>query len=198
MADQLRPNPSTRLERPGHTGIYPASGPPPAGPAPARSQGELAHPEERRRSITGRTEWPGNSVMLWLGRTVFGGYFLYNGINHFLNRESLVEYARTKGVPMPAIAVAGSGILIVLGGLSLLAGAKPRVGTALITTFLAGVTPSVHTFWNETDEARWMEEFVNFTKNIALIGGACFAAALPERWPGSVPLERGGALMVQS
>jgi len=43
-----------------------------------------------------------------------------------------------------------------------------------------------------------MQEFVNFTKNIALIGGACFAAALPKRWPGSVRLERGGALVVQS
>lgn len=198
MTEQLRPSPSTRIERPGHTGIYPASGPLPAGPAPTRGQGELAHPEERRSSIADESECPGSSVMLWLGRTIFGGYFLYSGIDHFLNRESLVEYARTKGIPMPATAVTASGILILLGGLSLLAGAKPRVGAALITTFLVGVTPNAHKFWREADEEHWMQEFVNFTRNIALIGGACFAAALPERWPGSVRFERGGALVVQS
>ena len=30
---------------------------------------------------------------------------------------------------------------------------------------------------------------VNFTKNIALIGGAAFAAAIPEPWPGSTRLD---------
>jgi uncharacterized membrane protein YphA (DoxX/SURF4 family) len=39
------------------------------------------------------------TAVLLAGRAIFGGYFLYNGINHFVNRDALVEYARAKGVP---------------------------------------------------------------------------------------------------
>ena len=40
----------------------------------------------------------------------------------------------------------------------------------------------------EHEEQR-TQELVNFTKNIALIGGAAFAAAIPEPWPGSTRLD---------
>ena len=43
-------------------------------------------------------------------------------------------------------------------------------------------------FWNIDDQQQRMQEMVNFTKNMALIGGACFAADDPEPWPGSVLL----------
>ena len=44
----------------------------------------------------------------------------------------------------------------------------------------------------------WMQEFVNFTKNTALIGGAGFATALLEQWPWECRLERDAPLVVQS
>ena len=47
MAEELKVNPSTRVDQVGHSGIYPASGPWPPGDAPVRGQGELGHPEER-------------------------------------------------------------------------------------------------------------------------------------------------------
>jgi putative oxidoreductase len=78
-----------------------------------------------------------------------------------------------------------SGTLILLGGLSLLMGKQPKVGASLITTFLFGVTPQMHAFWTIDDEAQRIQELVNFTKNLALIGGAALAAAIPEPWPAS-------------
>jgi len=39
-----------------------------------------------------------------------------------------------------------------------------------------------------------MQEFVNFTRNLALIGGAAFAAAIPEPWPAS--LDTGGRPLI--
>jgi uncharacterized membrane protein YphA (DoxX/SURF4 family) len=56
----------------------------------------------------------------------------------------------------------------------------------LIAAFLAGVTPSMHNFWAIDNEQERMHELVNFTKNIALVGGACLAAAMPEPWPWSL------------
>ena len=111
------------------------------------------------------------------GRIIFGGYFVYNGIRHFVYRDMLIGYAKSKGVRWPKLAVLGSGAMIVVGGLSLLTGVKPKVGAALVTGFLTGVTPRMHDYWNATDQTQRMNDMVNFTKNLALIGGAAFAAA---------------------
>lgn len=123
------------------------------------------------------------TVPLLIGRTIFGGYFLYNGINHFLHRDQLSGYAQTKGVPAANVAVQGSGVLMILGGLSLLTGYKPKIGSALITAFLAGVTPSMHRFWSEQNPQQRQAEMINFMKNVALVGGAMIAAGRPEPWP---------------
>ena len=47
-----------------------------------------------------------------LGRLIFGGFFLYNGANHFLMNATMVQYAAAKAVPMPEVAVAVAGVLI--------------------------------------------------------------------------------------
>jgi uncharacterized membrane protein YphA (DoxX/SURF4 family) len=127
---------------------------------------------------------------LLFGRAIFGGFFLYNGINHFLNREMMTGYSASKGVPYPDAAVAGSGAMLVLGGLSVLTGVKPKLGASLIGAFLLGVTPKMHDFWNVQDPQQRMGEQINFSKNLALLGGALIAAAVPEPWPASVPLAR--------
>jgi putative oxidoreductase len=185
---------SATREYVGRSGIHPASGTSAPADAEVRGQGELAHPEERRRDKPRRSPWPGNVPLFELGRALFGGYFLFNGINHFRNLKMLAEYARSKQVPLPAAAVAGSGALIMLGGLSLLTGVQPKRGATLITMFLLGVSPVMHNFWDAKDETQRMNDFVNFSKNVALLGGACLAAALPEPWPGRVPVPSGGPL----
>jgi len=38
-------------------------------------------------------------------------------------------------------------------------------------------------FWEEKDAKQRMQEMVNFTKNMALVGASLFAAAQPEPWP---------------
>jgi putative oxidoreductase len=140
-------------------------------------------PLELRPRTATRIETTTSTAMLAIGRTIFGGYFLYNGINHIANQDALATYAAAQAVPAPALAVAVSGTLLLLGGLSLVLGILPKLGAALVILFLVGVTPVMHDFWNR-DGSQRMIEMGNFLKNIALIGGACFAAALPEPWPG--------------
>lgn len=157
-----------------------------------RTPAALAHPEERHISRPANDDierWA-----LFAGRVVFGGFFLYNGINHFLERESLIQYARSKGVAAPEAAVAGSGLLLLGGGLSMLTGAFPKVGAGLIATFLLGVSPRMHAFWREQEPQQRMNEMVNFTKNMALVGASLLAAARPEPWPLSVTFNRSETL----
>jgi putative oxidoreductase len=175
------PEGDVRIDHVGRTGIYPASGPHPELGAELRGQGELGHPEERRpqRLLTSGQETTGP---LLAGRALLGGFFLYNGINHFRNSEMLTAYAQSKGVPAAGVAVAVTGAMLVAGGSSLLTGIRPKIGAALASAFLAGVSPVMHAFWREEDPQQQMAEMVNFTKNVALIGGALFAAAVPEPW----------------
>jgi putative oxidoreductase len=186
---------TSQFEQVGPTGIYPASGPLRPSAAEVRGQGELAHPEEREHTRPTGRPWSAERAAMLFGRAIFGGYFLYNGINHFVNYRMMKDYARSKDVPMPGVAVAASGALIVLGGLSILAGARPKLGASLVTTFLLGVSPQVHAFWRIDDQSERMQEMVNFTKNLALIGGAAFVAALPEPWPAAMYVGRAGALV---
>jgi putative oxidoreductase len=123
------------------------------------------------------------SIPHLVGRAIFGGYFLYNGINHFLQKDQLSGYASSKGVPSADLAVQASGAMMILGGLSLLTGYKPKLGSALITAFLSGVTPSIHRFWSERNPQQRQVEMINFMKNVALLGGAMLAAGRPEPWP---------------
>jgi putative oxidoreductase len=189
MAENVTP----RIEDVRGSGIYPATGPFPKGPAVVRSPAALAHPEERQPIRASRPAL--ETAALLAGRAIFGGYFLYNGINHFLNREMLTDYARSKGVPAPDLAVAASGLLILAGGLSVVTGAQPKVGAALIATFLLGVSPQMHAFWKEQDPQQRMHEMVNFTKNMALVGASLLAAGHPEPWPWHLGASSAGALV---
>jgi putative oxidoreductase len=124
-------------------------------------------------------------VPFLLGRMLFGGYFIMSGINHFKQTKQLSEFAGMKGVPKPDLAVRASGAMLIAGGTSILLGLKPKLGAAAVIGFLAGVSPIMHDFWNEDAEQR-MNDMINFTKNLALVGGATALMAVEEPWPVSV------------
>jgi uncharacterized membrane protein YphA (DoxX/SURF4 family) len=108
-----------------------------------------------------------------VGRILFGGYFLWNGLNHlFLQTNNLAAYAASKKIPSPKTAVYFSGALIFLGGAGILFWVAPQLSAILIALFLAPVSFLMHDFWNDTDPNMKMVNMVNFTKNMALLGGA--------------------------
>ena len=125
-----------------------------------------------------------------IGRLVFGGFFLYNGIHHLKERKSLTGYAQSKNVPMAEVAVTATGIAMIAGGTSILLGIKPKLGAAAIATFLGGVSPVMHDFWRIEDPAQRMNETINFTKNLALFGSALALLGVDEPWPISVPISQ--------
>jgi len=123
-----------------------------------------------------------------LGRIVFGGFFLYNGINHFMQRKSLAQYAQAKKVPAAELAVPASGVALLIGGASILLGIKPKLGALAIMGFLASVSPTIHDFWRAEDPNQRMNDLTNFAKNMALLGAALALMAVEEPWPASVPV----------
>ncbi|HWC16559.1 MAG TPA: DoxX family protein [Terriglobales bacterium] len=123
-----------------------------------------------------------------IGRLLFGGFFLYNGIDHFVERKGLAQYAKGKKVPAPDVAVMASGAALIVGGASLLLGIKPKIGAAAVVGFLAGVSPVMHDFWKQQDPQQRQSEMIQFSKNMALLGGALALMGVEEPWPTSVPV----------
>src|SRR6266516_2353434 len=122
-----------------------------------------------------------------LGRVIFGGFFAYNGINHFMHQKSMSQYAGAKGVPAAESAVPATGAMLIAGGASIMAGLKPRQGLAAVIGVLIPVTLQMHRFWEEQDPNQRLAEMINFNKNFALVGAALMMLQIPEPWPGSVP-----------
>lgn len=123
-----------------------------------------------------------------IGRILFGGFFLYNGINHLRNAEEMAQYTQAKGVPAPELAVKLSAIPLIAGGASLLLGVKPRLGSMAILGFLAGVSPVMHDFWRSDDPEARTNDMINFMKNMALAGGALALMGVDEPWEASLPV----------
>jgi len=123
-----------------------------------------------------------SDIALLIGRLLFGGLFLYNGVNHFRNRAGLVGYAQYKKVPAAGVAVTISGLWLVISGLSVILGIRPQIGLLMIAVFLFGVSPKMHDYWNAPNADAGMNDFLNFTKNIALAGAALMLLSLPEPW----------------
>jgi len=123
-----------------------------------------------------------------LGRMIFGGFFIYNGINHFKNRKTLAEYASAKHVPRANIAVPVTGAMMITGGTSILLGLKPKYGALAVLGFLAGVSPIMHDFWRAEDPNQRMNDMINFFKNVALAGAALSIMSVDEPWPASIPV----------
>ena len=120
-----------------------------------------------------------------LGRVIYGGFFLYNGINHFKQHEALTQYAGAKNLPSPDLAVRASGVAMALGGASIISGVQPKLGALAILTFLATASPTMHDFWN-ADEAGKQNEVIHFSKNMALLGAGLILASVEEPWPASL------------
>ena len=125
-----------------------------------------------------------------LGRMIFGGFFLYNGIHHFRERKMMAQYTQSKGVPaaLSEIAVVGTGAALVVGGASILSGVKPKWGALAILGFLGGVSPIMHDFWRHEDPQQRQAELINFSKNMAMAGAALALMGVEEPWEASVPI----------
>jgi putative oxidoreductase len=130
------------------------------------------------------------STLLLIGRILFGGYFLFSGINHFLNLQGMSAYAASHGVPMPQLAIALTGAMLLFGGLSVLLGFVPRIGLFVLLLFLVPVTFVMHNFWAVEDPGARMAEMSNFLKNLALTGATLGLMAIVVPWPASVDNRR--------
>src|SRR5262245_36961157 len=98
--------------------------------------------------------------------------FIIASAGHF--SPQTIESAARHGVPMAGLLVPVSGVIALVGGLSVLFGFQTRLGAWLLVLFLVPVTLAMHNFWAAPDAATFQIEQVMFMKNLTMIGGALF------------------------
>ena len=127
-----------------------------------------------------------NSIGFLAGRVIAGCFFLINGFNHLAKLSIMTGYAKSKSIPAPAVAVGGTGVLLLLGGASLLLGYHPTIGAGLLVIFLLATSFGVHNFWSVQDPMTKLGEMTRFLKNMALLGLLLMTLAIPRPWPVSL------------
>ncbi len=122
-------------------------------------------------------------VAFLIGRFIFGAFFAWHGFDHVRREQMMTQYARMKRVPAPQTAVLASGLMLMAGGVSIIAGYQSDIGVALLVIFLVVSSFFMHNFWAVADPQARSFERVNFEKNMALAGAALSLLAIPRPWP---------------
>ena len=107
-----------------------------------------------------------------LSRLLFGGAIGFAAGSNFQNMDEMIEYAESKDIPMADVLVPFASGMATVGAIGVTVWRLPTLAAGAVATFLAGITPTMHDFWNMEGERRQQEQ-INFVKNVAL-----FAASL--------------------
>jgi putative oxidoreductase len=107
-----------------------------------------------------------------LGRLFYSLIFVVAGFGHFSHQE--IAYAAAQGIPIAGILVPASGIMAIVGGLSILLGFHGKLGAWLLVLFLVPVTFAMHNFWAVKDPMMQQIQMAMFLKNFSMLGSALF------------------------
>jgi putative oxidoreductase len=123
--------------------------------------------------------------VLIAGRVLLSFIFLLSGFGKIANWGGNESMMASKGVPLPAVALAIAIVFEIVGGLSLLSGYYARWGALALFLYLIPVSFTIHNFW-ASPEAEHQNQMIHFMKNLSIMGGLLVAASasLPARHPG--------------
>lgn len=116
-------------------------------------------------------------VVVLIARILFVAIFLASGIGHLKATDAMAGYADFKKVPAPRFSVIASGVLMLVGALSVLLGVWGDLGSLLLLVAILPIPFLMHRYWAEDGEAKATEQ-VQFNKTISLVGGALALFAL--------------------
>ncbi len=110
-----------------------------------------------------------------VGRVLLCLLFLVSGLTFHFTSEA-VQYAEAQGVPAASLLVPLSGILEIVGALSVMLGYRAKLGAWLLVIFLVPVTLMMHNFWAIADPMQRQVQMIMFMKNLAMLGGVLLVA----------------------
>jgi len=113
--------------------------------------------------------------LLLLGRVLLCLLFLMSGLTFHFTSDA-VQYAEAHGVPAASLLVPLSGVIAIVGALSIMLGYRAKWGAWLLVIFLIPVTFMMHNFWAIDDPMQRQMQMIMFMKNLGLLGGVLLVA----------------------
>jgi putative oxidoreductase len=105
-----------------------------------------------------------------IGRVLFSLIFFFSGFSLF--SAATIGYTASQGVPLAGLLVPLSGMMSIVGSISIMLGYKTRIGAVLTAIFLVPVTLVFHHFWTIADPGTRETQMIDFMKNISMLGGS--------------------------
>ena len=118
--------------------------------------------------------------MIPIGRILFALIFISAAPRHFTHEG--IQHATDLGVPAASLLVPISGLLALLGGLSVATGFKSQWGAWMLIAFLVPVTLGMHAFWRLHDANAIHIQQAMFWKNMSMLGAALILTQLKSGW----------------
>src|ERR1051326_4646789 len=106
--------------------------------------------------------------LVLLGRILYSSIFVMSAFGHFSSQT--IGYAASVGVPFASIAVPLSGVMAILGGLSVAFGFKAKYGAVVLALFLIPVTFMMHNFWAVPDPMMGRMQQAMFFNDLGMLG----------------------------
>ncbi len=118
------------------------------------------------------------NIFLLIGRLLFSVIFVEGAIGHLTKINYMAGYARAFGVPYPKLAIIVTGLMLLIGSVSIILGWKATYGAIILILFLIPVTYQMHflPMIHATDQMQMQMQMINFLKNTGLVGGAIYIA----------------------
>ena len=122
-----------------------------------------------------------------VGRILLAAIFITSGFGKIGGFEGTAGYIASKGLPMPQVLAALTILVELGGGILLVVGWKARWAALAIALFTVLAALLFHNYWTYAEPER-MGQYINFWKNIAIVGGMLMVFAFG---PGRYGVDRG-------
>jgi putative oxidoreductase len=113
-----------------------------------------------------------------VGRSTLAAMFITGGADALLDPGPRAPRAAELGVPLePELAVRINGATMLVAGVALAVGVRPRLAAAALAATLVPTTLAAHAYWRVADPAARRQQRIHFFKNVGLFGGALLVMA---------------------
>jgi uncharacterized membrane protein YphA (DoxX/SURF4 family) len=115
--------------------------------------------------------------LIVLGRALLSVQFITGGWAAAREPGRRVVSVERIGLPEPELLVRVNGGAMVLGGIALALGFKPRWAAALLAALLVPTTYAGHRFWTMDPGPERAQQTIQFCKNATMLGGLVVVTA---------------------
>nr|NUR36968.1 DoxX family protein [Sphingomonas sp.] len=108
---------------------------------------------------------PSEGTIALVGRVLLAAIFVMSGAEKIAQPGATLAYISAAGLPFPTLALAGSALVELGGGLALILGYRTRIAAAALAVFSIVTALFFHS--NFADQ----NQMIHFMKNVAMAGG---------------------------